>query len=73
MHSVADDLRRESLQAAARLDPWARVELAFRLGEEDVATLARIRGISPDAAKRVFAHVRTVGRVASVSNDPDKA
>jgi hypothetical protein len=73
MRSVADDLRAESRKKVAGLDVLQRIELALRLGDEDISTLAVSRGITREEAKRVFARAKSVGRVPSRSNDPDGA
>jgi hypothetical protein len=38
-----------------RLTPAARVDLALRLGEEDIATLVRARTVTPADARRLVA------------------
>ena len=73
VRSVADDLRDELRERVMRMDPAARIELALTLGEQDVDTLMKARGISSEEAKRVFAHARAAGRVPSRCADPDAA
>jgi hypothetical protein len=66
MRSVADDLRSESRRDLARCTPAERLELAFRLGDDDIALLCAARGVSRDDAKRIVARSRAVGRARSV-------
>lgn len=66
MRSVADDLRLETRGDVAWRTPAERVELAFRLGEDDVALLCAARGVSRDEAKHIIARSRAVGRRPSV-------
>lgn len=68
MRSVADDLRAETRRQVASLEPFARLALAFALGDADVSMLTRTRGITIVAARRVFAAHRAAGRVPSVAN-----
>ena len=72
MRSVADALRRELHDQVARLSPAERIELALRLGDEDVQALAAARGITLDDARRVFARARALGRRPSPANDADR-
>jgi hypothetical protein len=69
MRSVADDLRRESMEAAAKLTALERVALALRLGDEDVERYAAVHGTSDQEARAVFRRARAAGRVPSRSND----
>jgi hypothetical protein len=73
MHSVADDLRRETMAAAARLTPAQRIALALRLGDDDVALLCAAHGVTGDDARRTFRRARAAGRIPSRSHDPDAA
>jgi len=68
MRSVADDLKALTREHVARLEPFARVRLAFELGDADAASLARARGITAAEARRVFAAHRAIGRVPSSVN-----
>ena len=58
MRSVADALRAELRERVAGLDPLARVDLALRLGDEDVVLLAGARGIGVGDARRAIAPCR---------------
>src|SRR5690242_8307604 len=68
MRSVADDLRRAGRASFERLTVSERVELVFRLGDDDSAMLAAAAGISPEAARRRLAAQRARGRQRSVAN-----
>ena len=68
MRSVADDFRRRTAQAVAALSVGERIELALRLGEEDVALFCALHRVSEAAARERFARARAAGRVPSVAN-----
>jgi hypothetical protein len=65
MKSVADDLRREQARRIAALTPGERLQLAFELGDEDVALLSAAHGISTDEARRRIIRSRQAGRTPS--------
>lgn len=65
MRSVADDLRAEARQALAILSPAERLELALRLGDEDIQLLSAARGIPRDDAVAVARRTRQLGRIGS--------
>ncbi len=69
MPSVADDLRRATHERVRALDPFARIELALALGDEDLSALMAVRGITRAEARRAFARARAVGRVPSVAGE----
>jgi hypothetical protein len=69
MRSIADDLRVETRTALARLTPDERMDLAFRLGDDDVALLCVARGLRTEEARRVFARARRHGRMPSRDAD----
>jgi hypothetical protein len=69
MRSLADDLRSELRQRVAELSPAERIDLALRLGADDVRALATSRGISEAEARRIFTRARALGRQPSVAND----
>jgi hypothetical protein len=69
MRSVADDLRVESARAIARLTASERIELALRLGDQDVASYLTAHGLTVAEARAALARGRAVGRVPSRSND----
>ncbi len=66
MRSVADDLRSETRRDVARRTPAERIELAFQLGDDDVALLCAARGLTREEARRLIARSRRVGRMPSV-------
>ena len=68
MRSVADVIRRESLEAVGRLDPIERVTLALALGDADVALYQAAHGISERDARAALSRTRAIQRQASVVN-----
>lgn len=54
MRSVADALRREAVESAARMSPTERLELALALGRRDVEAYSRSHGVDPRTAIRIF-------------------
>jgi hypothetical protein len=62
MRSVADDLRRTDREAMARLSIEERIMLALALGDADLDTLQRARGIDRAEAVRVVERQRQSGR-----------
>ena len=62
MPSVADALRREQREALARLTPAERLQMAFDLGDADLAVLAANQGLSPEDARRAARARRASGR-----------
>jgi hypothetical protein len=71
MRSVADALRRESVERLLALDPGARLSLALRLGIEDAHLLSTTRRISVHEAERIISGTRAHGRVHSIVNHID--
>jgi hypothetical protein len=69
MPSVADALRRETLQNLGRLSPEERIALALRLGDEDVSLYHRAHGVPSSDARTALRRARAIGRTPSVSND----
>jgi hypothetical protein len=69
MHSVADDLRRESLQALGRLDPIERIMLALTLGDADVALYRSAHGVTEREARAALSRGRAIGRHPSSAHD----
>ena len=65
MRSVADVLRQEQAQRLATLTPAERLQLAFELGDADVALLAAAKDISAGEARRRLARSRQAGRTPS--------
>lgn len=70
--ALADTLRADTRREVARLSPAARIDLAFRLGEEDLALLMAARGIDREEATRVIVRSRHIGRVFSRSAQGDE-
>ena len=62
MKSVADDLRREQAQRIGALTPVERLQIAFELGDADVALLVAAHDISADEARRRIVRSRQAGR-----------
>lgn len=69
MESVADQLRREDARRLSQLSVEARVALALRLGDDDVALYRAAHGVSERDARAALTRARAVGRVPSLSND----
>jgi len=65
MRSVADQLRSSSRRAITPLSAHERLELAFRLAEDDVRLLSAARGIPRDATVSIVRRIRRQGRVRS--------
>jgi hypothetical protein len=65
MRSIADDLRRRTIEQVASLSPEQRIELALMLGDQDLERLVRSSGLSPSAALRRLRASRQRGRRAS--------
>jgi hypothetical protein len=65
MRSVADSLRREDVESAARMSPVQRLELALALGRRDVEAYCRSHGGDPRSAIRIFERQRQAGRTRS--------
>ena len=62
MHSVADDLRTELDQRVRELPLERRIELAFELGERDLALLQAAQGVDRATALRIIRQQRQIGR-----------
>jgi len=62
VRSIADDLRRETVERVKALAPAERIRLAIRLAERDAASYARARGLSLDEAREALARQRRRGR-----------
>jgi hypothetical protein len=69
MPSVADALRRETLQSLARLSPAERIALALWLGDEDVGLYQRAHGVPSSDARAALRRARAAGRTWSPAND----
>ena len=70
MHSVADDLRRQTVAHVLTLSVPARVELALSLGDDDLDVFVRTSGLDRDEARRRLTAQRQVGRARSVAGTP---
>ncbi|HVL68006.1 MAG TPA: hypothetical protein VM364_12150 [Vicinamibacterales bacterium] len=66
--SVSEALRAESHAAIRRLTPGQRIELALRLGEQDIEMLCAARGCSRAEARAIFERTRAAGRRRSVAD-----
>jgi hypothetical protein len=62
MRSVADDLRQRDREAVLALSPEERIDLALRLGDEDLELFCRIQGLDRREAIRVLQRRRQAGR-----------
>jgi hypothetical protein len=62
MKSVADEARRETMRRVFGMSPAERVELAFRLGEEDLAAFQLANGLSRSEALAILRRNRQRGR-----------
>lgn len=65
MKSVASILRERTADAVRRMPPAERLELAFRLGEQDLAAYCAAHGVDRDAAVREFQRRRQATRQPS--------
>lgn len=65
MRSVADDLRQELQTKVSEMPLARRFELAFELGERDLAILQAAQGIDRPTALRLIRRQRQVGRTPS--------
>ena len=62
MKSVADESRREMQLRVLAMSPAERVELAFRLGDEDLEAFMRTRGLTRAEALAILRRNRQRGR-----------
>jgi hypothetical protein len=65
MHSVADSLREDSRRRLALMTPEERMQLAFALGDADLALFQTAQSLTEAVARERIARSRQVGRVAS--------
>ena len=65
MRSVADDLRKIDREAVLKLSVEERIELAFRLGDEDLALFCQTQGVDRETAIRLLQRRRQAGRTPS--------
>jgi len=65
MRSVADDLRKMDREAVLKLSVEDRIELAFRLGDEDLALFCQTQGVDRETAIRLLQRRRQAGRTPS--------
>jgi hypothetical protein len=65
MRSVADDFRDELREAVRDLSLDERIELAFRLGEEELAVFQEANGLDRETAIRLLQRRRQAGRAPS--------
>lgn len=62
MKSVADELRKRDREAILKLTVEERMELAFKLGEEDLALFCQHQGVDPRTGTRLLQRRRQAGR-----------
>ncbi|HSN90806.1 MAG TPA: hypothetical protein VLS93_06230 [Anaeromyxobacteraceae bacterium] len=62
MRSVADEIRDEGRRRERALSPAERIELALRLGEEDVEMYRTANGVTREEARLRLRRQRQVGR-----------
>jgi hypothetical protein len=67
MRSVADDLRRRTLERVLAMTISERIALALSLGDQDVALFARMSGLNSDEAGRRIRARRGYGRAPSTA------
>jgi hypothetical protein len=65
--SVADDLRGRTAARVLEMPVGARIELALRLGDDDLELFARASGLDRDEARRRLIARRAHGRAPSVA------
>lgn len=65
MKSVADELREKTRREVMAMSPDERLALAFALGDADLETYRRARGLSSDEARRELERRRQLGRRTS--------
>lgn len=68
MVSVADEVRRRTIDQVLALSPEARLDLAFALGEQDLELFMRATGLGRDAALGCLRASRQRGRTPSAAN-----
>ncbi|HWI19777.1 MAG TPA: hypothetical protein VNT81_18620 [Vicinamibacterales bacterium] len=73
MKSVADALRLDTVDRVLRLPVLARIELALKLGDDDVALYAKSSRQSLAVARRKLEAQRRRGRTHSQSAGDDRA
>ena len=71
MRSVADILRLDSARRVAQLSVGERIDLALRLGDEDVALYRAAHGVTDAEARRALRRARAAGRLPSRCNDSE--
>jgi hypothetical protein len=62
MKSVAGELRERDREAILKLSVEDRIELAFRLGEEDLALFCQHQGVDRETGIRLLQRRRQTGR-----------
>lgn len=69
MRSVADEFRERDREAILRLSPAERMELAFQLGEADLAAFCQAQGVDRETGIRLLQRRRQAGRTPSACMD----
>jgi hypothetical protein len=67
VRSVADALGQRNREALAAMTPAERVQLALRLGDEDVERFRRAHGLDEASARREIGRRRQTGRSRSAA------
>lgn len=62
MKSVADELRNRDREAIQQLSVDERIELALKLGDEDLALFCRYQGVDRETGLRLLQRRRQAGR-----------
>ncbi len=62
MKSVADELRERDREAIRKLSFEERLELAFKLGEEDLALFCQHKGVDRETGIKLLQRRRQAGR-----------
>lgn len=65
MKSVADELRQRDREAILKLTVEERMELALKLGEEDLALFCQHQGVDRETGIRLLQRRRQAGRQPS--------
>jgi hypothetical protein len=65
MRSVADELRERDRAALRKMTPEERVELALKLGDEDLTAFCQAQGVDRKTGLRILQRRRQAGRIPS--------
>lgn len=67
MSVLADYLRERAADDVRRMEPASRLDLALRLGDDDLAIYCEVAGIDPDEGRHRVMRQRQAGRRPSAS------